>query len=153
MRQSPPPPPPLPQPLQQSLTLLQSRPRQPRFPPQSDKFPGFILDTDKNRMQKYLSLSDKLKKQLLKIEIFATYWKPGLRYLLLEIFDEFYDLQEEYKDADLEGEQVECLKRIIGNSTLPLDEKNSFMLVFASTLNDDTIYKYCREISKHFFTL
>jgi hypothetical protein len=74
--------------------------------------------------------------------------------VLLQFFDEFYTLvQLNRKERDLEALQVECLRQIIGNTTsLSYTEKKSFMMLFASTLNDDTIYKYCRnDVAKNMY--
>jgi hypothetical protein len=140
----------LPQPLPQKTT--------PRFPKSNEpvsRAPGFIPTGDK-RIEQFFSLTDKVQKQLVQIEKWASLWKPAIMYLpvLLQIFDEFYTLvQLNRKERDLEALQVECLRQIIGNTTsLSYTEKKNFMMLFASTLNDDTIYKYCRnDVAKNMY--
>ena len=150
--------------------LLQSRPQPlpqplpqkniPRFPKSNEpvtRAPGFIPTGDK-RIEQFFSLTDKVQKQLLQIEKWASAWEPAKMYLpvLLQIFDEFYKLVLlNLKERALEELQVECLRQIIGNITsLSYREKKNFMMLFASTLNDDTIYNYCRnDVAKNMYAL
>ena len=144
------PPQPLPKPLPKQ--------RERKFPPDnkiSTRAPGFIPIGDK-RIYQFWSLSDKVQKQLLQIEKWTSLWTPAKIYLpvLLQIFDEFYNLaQENRNETDLEELQVEFLRKIIGNTiSLSYDEKKSFMMLFASTLNDYAIYNYCRnDVAKNMY--
>ena len=143
-------PQPLPQPLPQKNT--------PRFPKSNEpvtRAPGFIPTGDK-RIEQFFSLTYKVQNQLLQIEKWASLWKPAIMYLpvLLQIFDEFYNLVLlNLKERALEELQVERLRQIIGNTTsLSYTEKKTFMRLFASTLNDDTIYNYCRnDVAKNMY--
>ena len=131
-----------PKPLQHSQLLPLSQPlpkplpkqRERKFPPDhkiSTRAPGFIPIGDK-RIDQFWSLSDKVQKQLLQIEKWTSLWSANI-YLpvLLQIFDEFYNLaQLNRNDTDLEELQVECLRQIIGNTTsLSYNEKKTFMIL------------------------
>ena len=125
----------------------------PRFPRPGNKVTGYpnFLWRDKIRIPLFLSLRDKLKKQLGVIERLTTMWPTDVsENILIAIFDEVYRLQlQDLKSNDLERLIIESVSRIIRDSNyLSREKKRAFMLFFSSTINTPENIMYCRKMAE-----
>jgi len=136
-----------------------------KFTPQRLKFPpkGFyeqiiipkvLIDT--TRMGKFWSLSDKLQKQLIRIEaILRLNVQYSTKYVrdnvFFQIFDEMYNLSISiYNSNELERSLIDSVSHIITNSNLPRKEKRDFMFLFSRTINNQDNYnKFVELLNKN----
>ena len=115
--------------------------------------PKYINVTDKNKLNKYFYLNDKLRQQLLVIEDLTSEWSNNESHSIqLQIFDEFYRLTQLKLNAnDLERLIIESVSHIIRNSSLTREQMINFMRVFGKTINDKNNFTYFQKVANDFF--
>ena len=128
--------------------------RPPRFPKQYNVVSGYpnFLRRDSVRINRFSTLRNKLKQQLKAAEIFAHAWTPYDRDILIQIFDEVYNLQlAGLHSIQLERSIIDAVYLILTNTNnLSSKEKADFMLHFSSTINNEENIIYCKNKRKEF---
>jgi len=120
--------------------------------PRKITIPKVLIDT--YRMDLFLSLSDKLQKQVIRIE---NILRDSLNYrnknvrdnVFFQIFDEMYNLSISiYNSNELERLLIDSVSHIIRNSSLDSSQKLDFMRFFGETINNQDNYTYYRTVAK-----
>jgi len=128
----------------------------PRFPKQyrynvEGGYPDF-LRRDPGRIKSFSTLRNKLKQQLIVTERFAHAWTPYDRDILIQIFDEVYNLQLiGLHSIQLERLIIDAVYLILrNNNNLSSKDKADFMFHFSSTINNEENIIYCKNKRKEF---
>ena len=140
-----------------------------RFTQQSLKFPypgsntfGYrviipeILRNNPTRMEHFRSLSDKLQRQLARIDstlqLYVVNVPTDVREnLLVQIFDEMYMLTQLNLNANqLERLLINSVSQIIRASSLNYEQKRSFIHYFTHTINNQENIRYSHTVKDSF---
>ena len=144
-------------------------PQRLRFPPPPEEdfdeqviIPEVLIDMNNpTRMDQFLSLSDKLQRQIIHIEDILTFYVSSIydanitidlrENLLLHIFDEIYNLSISTSNSNqLERLIINSVSHIIRNSYLNGEQKRAFMEFFTYTINNQDNFTYCQTVKDSF---
>ena len=144
-------------------------PQRLRFPPPPEEdfdeqviIPEVLIDMNNpTRMDQFLSLSDKLQRQIIHIEDILTFYVSSIydanitidlrEKLLLHIFDEIYNLSiSTFNSNQLERLIINSVSHIIRNSYLNGEQKRAFMEFFTYTINNQDNFTYCQTVKDSF---
>jgi hypothetical protein len=117
------------------------RPLPFRFPASNDtqRLETTPLFIGGDRIDKFKSLNNTLRKQLVKIDELTNYWRRRTDIdLKIQIFDTIYYLAQQNLHAIvLEMEIILTINNILENSDIPPRDKRCFMHLLGSTINNE----------------
>jgi hypothetical protein len=111
-----------------------------------------IIRNNPTRIEQFRSLSDKLQRQLARIEFNLVNVSADVRdNLLVQIFDEMYNLSiSTYNSNQLERLLIDNVSQIIRTSSLNREQKRLFFHYFTYTINNKDNHTYSQTVNDSF---